>query len=67
MAVAYAENFREGGQVRHNHVTSQINFRTTILRESGGMPPRNFYKITPKNTQITPKNMHLHLKICIYT
>jgi len=53
--VAYAENFRGGAKCRHNRVTSQINFRgsaegTTILGGSGGMPPRKFCKITPKNT-----------------
>jgi len=40
---------------RHNHVTSQINFRgsaegTTILGGSGGMPLGKFCTITPKNT-----------------
>jgi len=48
----------EGGKFRHNRLTSQINFRTTILGESGGMPPGKVCKITPKNT-------HLHLKICM--
>jgi len=43
------------GKFRHNRVTSQINFRgsaegTTILGGSGGMPPRKFCKVTPKNT-----------------
>ena len=52
-----------GGNFRHNRVTSQINFRTTIPKGSGGMPPGKFCKITPKNTQITPKITHLHLKI----
>jgi len=44
-----------GTKFRHNRVTSQINFRgsaegTTILGESGNMPPGKFCKITPKNT-----------------
>ena len=63
--VAYAENYRRGAKFRYNRVTSQINFRTTILGGSGGMPPGKVCKITPKNTQITPKNTHLHLKIRI--
>jgi len=63
-AVAYAENPEGGAKFRHNRVISQINFRTTILGASGGMPPGKC-KITPKNTQITPKNAHLHLKIRI--
>jgi len=29
------------------------------------MPPGKFCKITPKNTQITPKITHLHLKLRI--
>jgi len=42
-------------KLRHNRVTSQINFRgnsegTRILAVSGGMPPGRFSKITPKNT-----------------
>jgi len=53
-SVAYAENFRREAKCRHNRVTSQINFRgsakgTTIVGGSGGMPPRKFCKITPKN------------------
>ena len=51
-AVAYAENVRVGAKFRHNRVMSQINFRTTIV---GGKPPRKFCKISPKDTQITPK------------
>jgi len=54
-SVAYAENSRGGAKFRHKRVTSQINARTTILGGSGGMPPGKFCKITPKNTQITPK------------
>ena len=64
-AVAYAENVRVGEKFRHNRVTSQINFRTTIVGGSGGKPRGKFCKIPPKNTQITPKNTHLHLKIRI--
>jgi len=53
--VAYAENFRGGTKFCHNRVKSKINFRgsaegTTILGGSGGMPPGNICKITPKNT-----------------
>jgi len=55
--VAYAENFPGEPSLRHNRVTSQINFRksgesTTILGGSGGMPWENFAK--------------LHLKIRIF-
>jgi len=44
-----------GAKLRHNLLTSQINFRgsaegTTILGGSGGMSPGRFCKITPKNT-----------------
>jgi len=60
------QKISEGGaKFRHNRVTSQINFRTTIVEGSGSMPPGKFGKITPKNTQITPKITHLHLKIRI--
>jgi len=42
--------FPRGGKFRHNHVTSQINFRgssegTTILGGSGDMPPGNCAKL----------------------
>jgi len=50
--------FPRGGNFRHNRVTSQINFRMTVLEGSGGMPPAKFCKITPTNTQITPKITH---------
>jgi len=57
--------FPRGAKFCHNRVTSQINFRTTILVGSRRMPPGKFCKITPKNTQITPKNTHLLLNIHI--
>jgi len=50
------QKISEGGaKFRHNRVKSQINFRgsaegTNILGGSGGMPPWNFCKITPKHT-----------------
>jgi len=50
--------FPRGANFRRNRVTSQINFRRTILVGSGEMPPGKFCKTTPKDTQITPKNTH---------
>jgi len=38
----YADNFRGGKKFRHNHVTSQINFRGG----SGSMSLGKFCKIT---------------------
>jgi len=52
-SVAYAENFRGGGQVSSQScdVTNQLReVPKTILWGSGGMPPGKFCKIAPKNT-----------------
>ena len=51
----YTEISEGRASYRHNHVTSQINFRGSaegmaILGGSGCMPPGKFCKITPKNT-----------------
>jgi len=43
-------------KLRHNRVTSQINFRGsaegTTIQGVRGMPPGKFCKITPKTTQL---------------
>jgi len=43
----------EGGKFRHNRVTSQINFRTTILGGSGACPRENFAKLHKKYANYT--------------
>ena len=58
--MAYAENFRGAAKFCHNRVTSQINFRTTILEGSGDMPREKFAKLHLKIRK-------LHVKLRIYT
>jgi len=52
-AVAYAENSRGGTKFCHNRVTSQINFRTTILGGPGACPRENFAKLHKKYANYT--------------
>jgi len=52
-AVAYAENSRGASKFRHNRVTSQINFRTTIVGGSGACPRENFAKLHQKYANYT--------------
>jgi len=44
---------------RHNRVTSQINFRTTILGGPGAYPRENFAKLHQKI-----RKLHLKIRIC---
>jgi len=54
-SVACAENSRRGAKFRHNRVTSQINFRTTILGGPASWPGKILQNYTKQYANYTSK------------